>query len=272
MCHRVLRFATIGLCSRNGVPFFKENNMDRIKRFFKNFTLFEYLLWGGSLIAILLSFFLCGNTDYLNLAGSLVGATSLILIAKGQVAGQVLGILFAAFYGYVSFTFNYYGEMITYLGMTAPMSVATLVSWLKHPFKGERREVEVNMLKKREYLVIAAVTAVVTVAFYFILDALGTNNLMMSTVSVLTSFSAVALTLRRSPYYALCYALNDVVLIVLWTLAAMENSEYIALIVCFCVFLINDLYGLVSWSIMLKRQKNPPRKETDAVAHEAPEK
>ena len=234
--------------------------MNKLKEYFQNFTMLDYLLWAGSVIAIILAFFLCGNTDYLNLAGSLIGATSLILIAKGQVAGQFLGVLFASFYGYVSFTFRYYGEMITYLGMTAPMAFASLISWLRHPAKG-RREVEVNTLKKREYLCIAAITLAVTVAFYFILDALGTNNLIMSTVSVLTSFSAVALTLRRSPYYALCYALNDIVLIILWALAATENSEYLALVVCFSVFLVNDLYGLISWSKMLKRQKNDRNKQ-----------
>ncbi len=241
--------------------------MNKVTRFFRSFTPFEYLLWGCSVLAIILSFFLCGNTDYLNLAGSLVGATSLILIARGRISGQILGIFFAAFYGYVSFTFHYYGEMITYLGMTAPMGIATLVNWLKNPYHGEVREVKVNTLKCRDYLLIALATAVVTVAFYFILDALGTNNLIMSTVSVLTSFAAVSLTLRRSPYYALCYALNDIVLIVLWSLAAMENSEYIALIVCFSVFLVNDIYGLYSWSKMRKRQKNAPCSDCETSAN-----
>ncbi len=153
--------------------------------------------------------------------------------------------------------------MITYLGMTAPMGFATLVNWIKNPYHGEVREVKVNTLKWRDYLLISLATAVVTVVFYFILDALGTNNLIMSTVSVLTSFAAVSLTLRRSPYYALCYALNDIVLIVLWSLAAMENSEYIALIVCFSVFLVNDIYGLYSWSKMHKRQTNTPRSDCE---------
>lgn len=69
-----------------------------------------------------------------------------------------------------------------------------------------------------------------------------------------TSFLAVYLTFRRSPYFALAYAANDVVLIILWTLAAREDISYLSVIICFVLFLVNDLYGYVSWKRMEKRQ------------------
>ena len=96
-------------------------------------------------------------------------------------------------------------------------------------------------------------TAVVTFGFYFILDHFNTANMIPS---VTTSFIAVYLTLRRSPYFALAYAANDVVLIVLWTLAATEDISYLSVIICFVMFLVNDLYGFVSWKRMEKRQMN----------------
>lgn len=94
----------------------------------------------------------------------------------------------------------------------------------------------------------------VTAAFYFILDHFHTANMLPSTLSVTTSFIAVYLTFRRSPYFALVYAANDLVLILLWTLAAKENVTYISVIICFVMFLINDLYGFISWRAMEKRQ------------------
>ena len=61
-------------------------------------------------------------------------------------------------------------------------------------------------------------TVAVTIGSYFLLQAFGTANLLTSTVSVATSFVAVYLTWLRSPWYALGYAANDVVLVVLWVL------------------------------------------------------
>ena len=134
------------------------------------------------------------------------------------------------------------------------MAVAALVSWLRHPYKGDRAQVQVNRLAAKEPGLLALLTAAVTGVFYFILAAFGTANLLPSTLSVATSFAAVFLTCRRSPWYALAYAANDVVLVCLWVLAAMENPGYISVVVCFVMFLANVIYGFISWRRMGQRQ------------------
>ena len=103
--------------------------------------------------------------------------------------------------------------------------------------------------------------AAITAAFWFILEAFHTANLVPSTVSVTTSFLAVYLTFRRSPYFALAYAANDVVLIVLWILATLEDFSYLSVVICFVMFLANDIYGFVNWTRMRRKQA-----EADAPA------
>ena len=190
----------------------------------------------------------------MTLAASLIGTTSLIFNAKGNPFGQALMVIFSLLYGVISYTFSYFGEMITYLGMTGPMALFALISWLRNPYKGNHAEVAVNRIGKWELVLMYVLTALVTWGFYFILDHFGTANMIPSTLSVTTSFIAVYLTFRRSPYFALAYAANDVVLIVLWTLAATEDISYLSVIICFVMFLVNDLYGFVSWKRMEKRQ------------------
>ena len=218
------------------------------------FTKLEITLWSISTAAIVLSFLLFDRANYLTLVASVIGVTSLIFNAKGNPFGQLLMVLFSILYGIISYTFFYYGEMITYLGMTGPMAAFALVAWLRHPYQGNRAEVAVNQLRRREICWMLLLSAAVTVLFYFILDHFHTANLLPSTLSVTTSFIAVYLTFRRSPYFALAYAANDIVLIVLWALAAAENITYISVIICFVMFLVNDLYGFISWRKMEKRQ------------------
>ena len=229
--------------------------MGLIDRLCRYFSRGELLLWGCSMGSILLAFALFDRGSYLTLAASLIGATSLIFCAKGNPAGQVLIILFSLIYGVISFSFAYYGEMITYLGMTAPMAVVSLVAWLRNPFQGNHSEVEVNQLSRREIPFMLVLTAAVTVVFYFLLRYFGTANLLPSTVSVTTSFLAVYLTFRRSAFFPLAYAANDLVLIVLWTLAAVEDFSYLSMVICFVMFLVNDGYGFFNWSRMQKRQQ-----------------
>ena len=100
----------------------------------------------------------------------------------------------------------------------------------------------------------SALTLAVTVIFYFVLRRLDTANLIPSTISVTTSFAAAYLTFRRTIYFSLAYAANDAVLIVLWGLASLSDHSYLAVLVCFIVFLANDLYGFFSWRKMQLRQ------------------
>lgn len=229
--------------------------MKRVKAEVCYFSLCELILWGSSSVLIILSFCLFDRTNWLVLAASLLGAASLILNAKGNLIGQALMIVFSILYGIISYSFRYYGEMITYLGMTAPMAVLALISWMKNPYKGKKSEVKVNSIGKAEYLIMFAVSFAVTVIFYFILRYFQTANIVPSTISVATSFLAVYLTFRRSAFFPLAYAANDIVLIVLWSLAAYENSSYISVIICFAAFLANDLYGYFSWRKMYIRQR-----------------
>ena len=165
------------------------------------FTKGEITLWCISVSLIVFSFFLFDRENYLTLAASLIGVTSLIFNAKGNPFGQL------------------------------PMAVFALISWLKNPYNGNKAEVKVNRLKLQEIVFMIPLTAVVTVIFYFILEVFHTANIIPSTLSVTTSFLAVYLTFRRSALYAIGYAANDVVLIVLWILATLSDLTYLSVVI-----------------------------------------
>ena len=227
----------------------------KAKAILSYFTKFEWGLLLSSLAVTVVSHLLSGSGGTLALIASLIGAVALMLVAKGNPLGQALCIVFGVMYAVISYTYAYYGEMITYVGMSVPMAAVALVAWLKNPYGEGHAEVRVARLGRRDAILLPAATVLVTVAFYFILGAFGTANLLPSTFSVTTSFVAVYLTFRRSPYYALGYAANDIVLIILWTLAAIEDPSYVSVIVCFSMFLANDIYGFINWRRMRKKQK-----------------
>lgn len=232
--------------------------MTRVKMILHYFSKLEWVIWISSVMLILLSFMIFDKENYMTLLASLLGVTAIMLGAKGNPLGQLLMVVFSLLYGVISYSFSYYGEMMTYLGMTMPMAVLALISWLKNPFEGNKAEVKVNQISKKEIGFMWVLTIVVTVAFYFILEAFDTANIVPSTISVTTSFVAVYLTFCRSPYFSLAYASNDIVLIVLWVLASMEDMTYLSVVVCFVAFLVNDLYAFVSWKKMEQRQRAKP--------------
>ena len=237
---------------------FLEVVMTKVKNYFSKG---EIALWVSSVLMIISAFCVFDRTNYMTLCASLIGVTSLIFNAKGNPFGQLLMVVFSLLYGIISYTFSYYGEMITYLGMTMPMAVYALISWLRNPYNGNKAEVKVNDISKRENIYMWIGTFVITFIFYFILGYFNTSNIIPSTLSVTTSFLAVYLTFRRSPYFALSYATNDIVLIVLWVLASMSDIKYISVVVCFIAFFVNDIYGFISWRKMKMRQQEITNQE-----------
>lgn len=207
----------------------------------------EWVIWIGSLIIVFISNILSGSVDWLTLTAALIGVTSLIFAAKGNVWGQILMIVFSVIYAIISWRFRYWGEMVTYLGMTMPMAIWSTITWFKNPSKANKNEVAIQKLNKKHIITLFFFTVIVTVGFYFVLKALNTPNIVFSTISITTSFIAASLTMLRSSYYAVAYALNDLVLIVLWILASMKNPVYIPVAVNFIIFFFNDMYGFICW-------------------------
>lgn len=223
--------------------------------FFKSISKTEALLWIISSASIFLSAVLSGSMDYLSVISSLIGVSSLIFIAKGHYYGQALMIIFAVLYGIISIGQKYYGEAFTYLGMTAPSSFFTMIVWIKHPYKNSDT-VEILNIPKLRLMLILVLTLIISASAYFLLEVLGNAQPEISTVSVATSFCASALMFFRSPYYALAYAANDIVLIILWVIASFSDYSCIPVAVCFIAFFLNDIYGFYSWNKMKALQNS----------------
>lgn len=235
-----------------GAGIHREGECMNIKKSIQNLTRVQIGIWTASVAAIFLSFFLAGMEDYMTVAASLVGATALIFLAKGDAMGQLLTIVFAILYAIVSFQCRYYGEMITYLGMTLPSAAVALRSWIKNPYAD--CEVKVSSVSVQKWIFLTVSSMVVTAVMGVVLWYFDTANLPVSIISVTTSYFASMLTIFRSPYYAVAYSLNDIILIVLWAMMTAENLGYVPMIICFVVFLINDLYGFANWQKMKKKQ------------------
>lgn len=220
----------------------------------KFLTPFEIGLWLFSVVLIAVPPILFNSFDFISVLGSVIGITALIFCAKADPLGQFLTAVFSVFYSVVSLRFHYYGEMMTYLFMSAPMAVFSGISWIKHKYSEDRPETKIEKLRKKDIVLMLVYAFSVTFIFYFILKAFNTANLFFSTVSVTTSFFAVYLLYKRSPLYALAYAANDVVLIILWVMATVESIEYLPMVICFFVFFLNDIYAFINWGRIKKAQ------------------
>lgn len=227
----------------------------KLKGLISYFTWFEIALWYISVLLIVVPFCIFDRVNYLTLCVSILGVTAIMFNAKGNPIGQILMVVFCLVYAIIAYQTKYYGETITYAGMSLPMAIISLIAWFKNPFNGKHSQVKVNVIKKTDYIQMLILTIVVTAIFYFLLEQFGAANLVVSTISIATSFMAVFMTFKRSELFALGYMINDIVLIVLWSLAVVNDIKYLSVVSCFVAFLFTDSYSFISWLKMKKKQQ-----------------
>ena len=225
-----------------------------MKNPFNRLTKKEWMLYLISLTVVVCSNFFADKLNVINLIATALGVTALIFIAKGDVFGQILCVIFASLYAISALEQRYYSEIITYLGMTAPISIFTIITWLKNPVKKGENVVKIRQFTAKEGLLTLFLTICVTVVFFFVLRWLSTPSLWVSTISIATSFCASFMMLRRISYYALGFIANDIVLIVLWSISSVNDLSSLAMVACFSMFLFNDFYGFLRWKMREKEQ------------------
>lgn len=223
-------------------------------KLYQKFNRFELLLWFFSITIVTLSFVI-SQSSWPNLIAALTGASALMFLSKGHPIGQVLTLIFSLLYAFISYTFDYYGEMITYMGMTFPSALLALITWIRNPQVKGQLTVRVENLSKHVLLIVTGLSVLLTIVFYFILALFETPNLLLSTLSIFTSAMASLFMIYRMSSYAIAYALNDIVLIALWILATIEDITYLPMVICFFIFLINDSYGYYSWNKRYQSQE-----------------
>lgn len=220
----------------------------------KDWTKFERIMLNASIIIVLLVGLLF-KSDVLTIICSLSGVITTMLCAKGKSLGQVFGLIVTITYIFVAYRNRYFGEVLIYAFLMFPMFVAGIISWYKHENK-ETNSVEVNEIKKNEWIIISILFPIVFIGIYFLLKAFNTSELMVSTISVLASLFAVYLQIKRSRYSFSFYMVNDLILLTLWVIPVVKGSLLLIPMVVDPVFnFINDCYGFKHWKKLEEKQK-----------------
>ena len=223
-------------------------------KLFKNWNIFEIIFLFACLLGLTLCFIFGVDKNVLSFVTSLIGVVSVLMVAKGLVIAPFINISYNVLYSIVAITQKYYGEAIIYIAIMMPISIFSIISWLRNKNKNNSAVIEQNSIHKKEYLYLFLSTSVLTVAFYFLLKALDTNELIISTLSLITSAVASYLMLRRSKYYALGFVANDIILIIMWAIVVKNSGiGYLPTLLSFVIFLINDIYGFIHWSLTQKK-------------------
>lgn len=218
-----------------------------MKKLFKDWKAFEIGLLIISVLSILVSAIVF-KSQILTLMTSLIGILCALLQAKGKIISQFVGLLEVILYPILSYQNQYYGEVIIYVFIVFPMYLYGVISWVTHKNK-ETATVEANQISKKEWIILSFASLVSFVVLYYVLKYFNTSQLIISSLSMVTSLIATYLITRRSKYSFLFYIGNDIILILLWGIPVLKgNFSLLPMLLDPIILFINDNYGWRNWN------------------------
>ncbi len=218
----------------------------------KDWTKFEKIFLVIGVLASIIATFVFSGT-IIDLIYTLTYFITALLLAKGKYACYILCFISTFFYAYVSYKNGYYGEIVISLGMTLPLSVYGFINWLKNLDK--KRIVKIKDMTKKELIVLGISQIVLFYPYFLILKYFNTNNLIVSSLSLIASVMATYCTARRSENGFVFYIINDIILMTLWGIPVINgNLNIIPILICPVLLFINDIYGVYNWKKIKSEQ------------------
>lgn len=218
-----------------------------MKKIFQSWTIFEILLLIMSTLLIIIAG-VFGQSEILTILVALFGVFCALMQAKGKVLSQFIGLILVVLYSIVSFKNKYYGEVIIYITVMLPLYISGIISWTKNSNK-ETKTVNKNEIHKKEWIYLIFINIIIFICLYYILKYFNTNQLIVSTISMVTSLTATYLIVRRNKYSFIFYLLNDIILLLLWGIPVIQgNFKLLPILIDSIVLFINDSYGWKNWN------------------------
>ena len=222
---------------------------------YKGYNLIDAILIGVGIVAIVATSIIF-KSDWLIIVNSLLGILCVFMQAKGKVATQFIGIVWFVFYCFLSYQQKYYGETILYATIMIPLYIYGVIHWLRHRDKKDNVVIVENKISIKEIVIFTVIWVAISVGVFFLLKALSTAQLWLSTVAFCTMLPSVYLLMRRNKWNQLLFLINDIILCVLWQTLVYKGDLSFIPILCYQVCqIIYDAYGLYEWFRIEKKQK-----------------
>lgn len=229
--------------------------MEKVKMFFKEIKWQEYLFIAVCL-ATYISLGIVFNSTIMVILNAIFGFSAKFFVSKANVVGQILGLMQLPFYAYVCYQNSYFGELIVCALICLPMYVLSIISWFRN-LHSSGGSVKINSkISLKEWIIVLSIGVLMSVGIYFLLDHFNTSELVLSTISVVTSAIAFYIVMRRNSYGFIFFIINNLTCLTMWVLVVVNYNDFSQIVTFFnyIFYLVINVGGLFNFAKLKKEQ------------------
>lgn len=232
--------------------------MTKFKQFLSKFNIFDYIFLPVALIAATVVSIVF-KADALSTVYSIVGILSLFLMSKGFFFAYFMVLVSYLLYTIQSYLNGLYGEAIINLFIGIPLIIYAIIKGLMKKNKYNDDKVVMKKIKPFEWCLCFLVVAAICVGTYFMLQAFNTKYLILSTINFGLCILANYLLARGNFANYICFLISNLLVITMWLLPILleepSGTNFVPIIVAFVTYICINVYGLINWIKLSKKQK-----------------
>ena len=224
--------------------------MKSIKRFVKNeitgWQMWE-ILWLLTACAIIAGLSVYWRDSAVGIISATTGVACVVCTGKGKLSAYFFGTINVVLYAVISYQARYYGEVMLNLLYYFPMQFYGFYVWNKH-MNTETHEVEKRRLNARSRLYLTLAVAVGTIAYGFVLKALGGALPFVDSLSTVASVAAMIISVKMYMEQWIIWIAVDIVTVIMWAAAFARGNDSTATLLMWIVYLGNAIIMYFKWS------------------------
>ncbi len=184
--------------------------------------------------------------SYIALASAFCGITYTLLAGKGNPLCYLIGLTGSAFYIYLAYSNNLWGNCLLYALYFVPMQIIGFINWHKH-LKADKYEIIKTSLSKKENIILFSLASLISVFVIIIFAKTGDSNPIIDGLTTVFSILGMYLTIRRTIEQWYVWAGVNLLSLVMWVIIALNGAKVYSTVLMWFVYFILAIYFYREW-------------------------
>jgi len=215
-----------------------------MKKFFKNY--FHVLLVIAIIIANIVFVIITKEFSSLGFFGSILGVTSVAMMAKGHFSGFYFAGASNILFGIIAFNSSLYGSMMLQ-SFYFVVQIIGIAQWKKN-LNEDNNIVKVRKINLQNLIKLIVVGVIASITYGVVLSFLNNRTPFIDSLVTSLAITAILLTVKRYQEAWYFWILANISNIILWSIALSNNvANSFLMLSTLIIFLVGSIYGLLNW-------------------------
>lgn len=223
---------------------------NKVKYYIKNelsgWSIWE-LVWLFGSCAIILALSVYWGDTAIGMISAVSGVAYVICTGKGKLVSFAFGVINALLYAYISYKAKFYGEVMLNALYYFPMQFYGFWVWSKN-IDPETKEVTKRRMTPMGRLILWVSVGALTLCYGYILSLLGGKMPYVDALSTVVSVVALVVAIRMYAEQWMLWTLVNAVTVVMWVTEFARESESMATLVMWVLYLVNGIILHIKWT------------------------